>query len=165
MARGSPSLASGANGTRLASPTGDALWLPLVLDPKQRDDGAEYLSNRGSASQREEDIHQYLRQTLMRNTMNPIPSQEAFQILRRAGFVGAEIDRLSQLRRSYPTSERDQPPLDLNRLQCIQWLVSTGRLTEQIPEEETRDVVPPMTSWSRLKILLARLYGDEASPS
>ncbi len=86
-------------------------------------------------------------------------------MLRRAGFVGAEIDRLFQLRRSYPTSERDQPPLDLNRLQCIQWLVSTGRLTEQIPEEETRDVVPPMTGWSRLKILLARLYGDEASPS
>ena len=37
-------LASGANGTWLASSTGDTLWVPLVLDPKQRDDGAEYLS-------------------------------------------------------------------------------------------------------------------------
>ena len=30
-------LASGANGTWLASSTGDALWFLLVLDPKQRD--------------------------------------------------------------------------------------------------------------------------------
>lgn len=69
--------------------------------------------------------------------MNQITYQEAFQVLRRAGFVGAEIDRLSQLRRDDTMSERDQPPLDLSRLQCVRWRVSTGRLTEQIPEEGT----------------------------
>lgn len=60
--------------------------------------------------------------------------QEAFQMLRQAGFVGAEIDRLYQLRRTYHPSELDQPPLNLYRLRFVRWLVTTGRLTDQVPE-------------------------------
>ena len=63
--------------------------------------------------------------------MNPITYQEAFQMLRRAGFAGTQIDRLYQLHRAYRKSELDQPPLDLSRLQFVRWLVATGRLTDQ----------------------------------
>ena len=77
-----------------------------------------------------------------RITMKQITYQEAFQTLRRAGFVGAEIDRLYQLRRTYQTSELDQSPLDLCQLQFIRWLVATGRLTDQLPEVEERAVPP-----------------------
>lgn len=66
--------------------------------------------------------------------MNPITYQEAFQMLRRAGFAGAEIDRLYRLRRAYGKSELDQPPLDLSHLQFVRWLVATGRLTDQLAE-------------------------------
>jgi len=65
--------------------------------------------------------------------MDPMTYQEAFQLLRRAGFARAEIDRLYQLRRASRTSELDQAPLDLCRLQFIRWLVTTGRLTDQLP--------------------------------
>src|SRR5690348_44953 len=76
-----------------------------------------------------------------RTTMKQIIPQEAFQMLRQAGFTEAEIDRLYQLRQAYQTSELDQPPLDLGRLQFIRWLVATGRLTEDLPE--TRDQAVP----------------------
>lgn len=64
--------------------------------------------------------------------MNPITYQEAFQILRQAGFVGPVIDRLYRLRRNYRMSELDQAPLDLCRLQFVRWLVATGRLSDQL---------------------------------
>jgi hypothetical protein len=55
-------------------------------------------------------------------------------MLRQAGFAGAEIDRLYQLRRVYQASELDQPPLDLCRLQFIRRMVAIGRLTEGLPD-------------------------------
>jgi hypothetical protein len=66
--------------------------------------------------------------------MNPITYREAVQMLRQAGFVGAEIDRLYQLRRTYRASELDQPPLDLCRLRFARWLVETGRLSDHLPK-------------------------------
>ncbi len=73
--------------------------------------------------------------------MNPISYQQAFQILRQAGFVGIEIERLCRLRNTYRCSELDQAPLDQKRLYFVRWLVATGRLTDQLPEEN-QNVTP-----------------------
>lgn len=66
--------------------------------------------------------------------MEPITYQEAFYVLHQAGFVGKEIDQLYHLRQTHQRNELDQPPLDYNRLHFVQWLVATGRLTDQLPE-------------------------------
>ena len=88
--------------------------------------------------------------------MNVMTSQQAFQVLRRAGCVKAEIDRLYQLRRDYQTNELDQPPLDLCRLQFIRWLVATGRLTDQLPEMSKVSSGAPPQHGGRLWTILAR---------
>ncbi len=87
--------------------------------------------------------------------MNPITYQEAFQVLHKAGFVETEIDRLYRLRRDYQKSELDQPSLDTNRLLFARWLVTTGRLTEQLSEET--QPAPSITGWTLLKSLLVHL--------
>jgi len=72
------------------------------------------------------------------NYMNPMHQQhdeEALRALRKAGFTAVEIERLIQLRRDYGTSPLDQPALDYARLRFVRWLVTTGRLTDQLPEE------------------------------
>lgn len=98
--------------------------------------------------------------------MNPISYQEAFQILRKAGFGEAAIDRLYRLRRAYLTSELDQPPLDHGRLEFVRWLVTTGRLTDFFPEEPPKAVVPRTTGWADLKRLLTRFWrGEAGAPS
>ncbi len=94
--------------------------------------------------------------------MNPITYQQAFAILHRAGFVEPEIERLYHLRQAYQISELDQPPLDLKRLQFVQWLVTTGRLSEQLSEEAKPSSASPKPSQSRLKIPLERLRQVEA---
>lgn len=66
--------------------------------------------------------------------MEPITYQEAFYVLHRAGFIGKEIDQLYYLRQTHQRNELDQPALDDNRLRFVQWLVATGRLTDQLPE-------------------------------
>ena len=75
--------------------------------------------------------------TIMKPTMT---YHEALHLLHRAGFVGKEIDRLYHLSQTYRRSEMDQPPLDPYRLRFVRWLVTTGRLTEQLPER--RDASP-----------------------
>jgi hypothetical protein len=47
-------------------------------------------------------------------------------------FVGPEIDRLWRLRRAYTETEMDQAPVALHRLEFVRWLVTTGRLTDQL---------------------------------
>jgi hypothetical protein len=100
--------------------------------------------------------------------MNLMTYQEAFQVLHRAGFGGLEIDRFYQLRQDYATEEQDQPPLDPKRLQFTRWLITTGRLTDQIPEVETASAVPHVPKWSWRKNLLTHVRGRTAgrdSPS
>lgn len=75
--------------------------------------------------------------------MDPMTYHEAFQLLRRAGTTPAEIDRLYHLRRTYRRSELDQPPLDTKRLHFVRWLVTTGRLTDQIPEPRGNSICLP----------------------
>ncbi len=88
--------------------------------------------------------------------MGPIPYQEALQVLRRAGFVKAEIDRLYRLRQTYQTSELDQPPLNLNRLLFGRWLIATGRLTDQLPETRGAAASSSEDTGSPFKTFLAR---------
>jgi hypothetical protein len=75
--------------------------------------------------------------------MKQITYQEAFQTLWQAGFAVAEINRLYHLRQTYQTSELDQAPLDVRRLEFICWLVSTGRLTEELPETRASRISLP----------------------
>jgi len=85
--------------------------------------------------------------------MNSQSYQEALQMLRRAGFGEAEVAHLYQLRQTYLTSELDQPPLDLNRLQFARWLVTTRRLTEELPGANG-EIEPPRIT---LRILFHKL--------
>ena len=54
------------------------------------------------------------------------------EMLRKAGITEAEIDRLSKLRRNLAEEGKYQELIDYRRLQFVRWLVSTGKLTEQI---------------------------------
>jgi hypothetical protein len=58
--------------------------------------------------------------------------KDALDLLRRAGFSPAEMDRLVRLYRAHVGNELDQAPADLRRLEFIRWLVATGRLTDYI---------------------------------
>jgi hypothetical protein len=64
--------------------------------------------------------------------MKQMYDEEGYELLRSAGFTALEINRLSQMRRDY----RESIPLDYARLQFVRWLVTTGRLTDQIAEED-----------------------------
>jgi hypothetical protein len=68
--------------------------------------------------------------------MNQMNDEEAFVVLREAGFTVLETDRLIQLRQDYKAGEPDQAPLDYARLRFARWLVTTGRLTDQIAPED-----------------------------
>ena len=54
------------------------------------------------------------------------------EILRRGGFAEVEMKRLSQLRRQYTEKEKVQEMANHRRLEFARWLVSTGRLTDQL---------------------------------
>lgn len=54
------------------------------------------------------------------------------EILRRGGFAEKEVLRLSKLRKDYNEQERRQALADHRRMEFVRWLVSTGKLTDQI---------------------------------
>lgn len=54
------------------------------------------------------------------------------EILRKGGFAEGEVQRLSKLRQDYAERERLQEVVDTRRLEFIRWLVTNGRLSEQI---------------------------------
>ncbi|MBV9690441.1 MAG: hypothetical protein JO202_12125 [Ktedonobacteraceae bacterium] len=54
------------------------------------------------------------------------------EILRRGGFAEVEMKRLSQLRKQYTEKEKMQEMANHRRLEFVRWLVSTGRLTDQL---------------------------------
>jgi len=64
--------------------------------------------------------------------MHQMDYKDALDLLRRAGFSPAEMDRLVKLRRAHAGNELDQAPADLRRLEFVRWLVATGRLTDYI---------------------------------
>ena len=62
---------------------------------------------------------------------------EAQNTLRQTGFTEWEIDQLERLRQRYATPRDGLDDFATYcRLQFIRWLVTTGRLTEQIAEGE-----------------------------
>jgi hypothetical protein len=58
--------------------------------------------------------------------------QENHDILYQAGFTASEIDRLEKLRQAYAENEHDHISETYRRLEFVRWLVTTGKLTEQI---------------------------------
>jgi len=53
-------------------------------------------------------------------------------ILHKAGFSEDEMKRLGNLRRVYAAERKLQECADYRRLQFVRWLVTTGRLTDQV---------------------------------
>jgi len=54
------------------------------------------------------------------------------EILRKGGFAENEVVQLSKLRKDYSEKEKNQAQIVKRRLEFIRWLVSTGKLSEQI---------------------------------
>jgi hypothetical protein len=64
--------------------------------------------------------------------MNQIDRQDPCELLRTAGFTEAEIEYLERLRRAYRENRSGLTPAEERRLAFVRWLVTTGRLTEQV---------------------------------
>ncbi len=58
--------------------------------------------------------------------------KENRDILRKAGLSEDEMKRLGNLRRVYAAEGKFQEFADYRRLQFVRWLVTTGRLTDQV---------------------------------
>jgi hypothetical protein len=58
--------------------------------------------------------------------------QEAHEMLYKIGFTASEIEQLERLQKDYAEKEQYQPSADQRRLEFVRWLVTTGRLTDQV---------------------------------
>ncbi len=58
--------------------------------------------------------------------------KEDREILRKGGFAENEVVLLSRLRKDYTEREKSQSQVTNRRLEFVRWLVSTGKLSEQI---------------------------------
>jgi len=58
--------------------------------------------------------------------------KEDREILRKAGLTEAQMNRLSKLRRNLAEEGKYQELIDYRRLQFVRWLVTTGKLSEQV---------------------------------
>lgn len=58
--------------------------------------------------------------------------KEDREFLRKSGFAEAEMNRLSRLRREHKERKKLQAIAERRRLEFVRWLVTTGKLTEQI---------------------------------
>ncbi len=58
--------------------------------------------------------------------------KEDREILRKVGFAEIEMIRLAQLRQDHNERERSEAIANNRRLEFVRWLVSKGKLTEQI---------------------------------
>ena len=68
--------------------------------------------------------------------MNQIDQQDPCELLRTAGFTEAEIENLERLRRAYREKSSWLTCAEERRLAFVRWLVTTGRLAEQVALEE-----------------------------
>src|SRR6266478_8083332 len=64
--------------------------------------------------------------------MNQIDQQDPCELLRTAGFTEAEIEHLERLRQAYSENSSWLTCAEERRLAFVRWLVTTGRLTEQV---------------------------------
>jgi hypothetical protein len=62
--------------------------------------------------------------------------KEDHEILRRGGFAEVEMSRLSQLRKEHAERERLESIAEHRRFEFIRWLVSIGKLNEEIAEQQ-----------------------------
>ena len=58
--------------------------------------------------------------------------REDRDILRKGGFAEVEMNRLSKLRREYKEREKRTAEAERRRREFARWLVSKGKLTDQI---------------------------------
>ena len=58
--------------------------------------------------------------------------KEDRELLRKNGFDEAEVNRLSRLRKDYNEQERRETLAERRRFEFIRWLISTGKLTDQV---------------------------------
>ena len=58
--------------------------------------------------------------------------KEDREILRKGGFAENEMKMLSKLRRNYTEQEQRRAQESHRRLEFVRWLVTTGKLTDQI---------------------------------
>ncbi len=59
--------------------------------------------------------------------------KEANEMLSNIGFTASEIERLQRLRSEYAEKKMSHmSPEDHRRLEFVRWLVTTGKLTDQI---------------------------------
>ncbi|HZO71155.1 MAG TPA: hypothetical protein VFB60_03070 [Ktedonobacteraceae bacterium] len=58
--------------------------------------------------------------------------KEDREILRKGGFAENEMKMLSNLRRNYNEQEQRLAQESHRRLEFVRWLVTTGKLTDQI---------------------------------
>jgi len=58
--------------------------------------------------------------------------QETSDMVYQTEFTASEIDRLEELRREYAENKHDHVSETYRRLEFVRWLVTTGKLTEQI---------------------------------
>lgn len=56
--------------------------------------------------------------------------KEAVEMLRKAGFKHAEIDRITKFRKKFHLSEMDQNRIDHRRLEFMRWLFKSGKITD-----------------------------------
>ncbi len=64
-------------------------------------------------------------------------SNKSDEMLLECGFMPEQIESLHQLRCAYAERERVQITKERRRLEFARWLVSTGRLTDRLPETST----------------------------
>jgi hypothetical protein len=62
--------------------------------------------------------------------------KEDHEILRKGGFAEGEMSRLSELRKEHAERERRELIAEHRRFEFIRWLVSIGKLTEEITEQQ-----------------------------
>jgi hypothetical protein len=58
--------------------------------------------------------------------------KEDREMLRKVGFAEIEMIRLTQLRQDHNEREKRETIANNRRLEFVRWLVSKGKLTEQI---------------------------------
>lgn len=58
--------------------------------------------------------------------------KEDREMLRKVGFAEVEMNRLSRLRKDYTEKERLRVMAEHRRLEFVRWLVSIGKITDQI---------------------------------
>jgi hypothetical protein len=58
--------------------------------------------------------------------------KEDCEVLRQVGFTEEEIERLKKLRRDYTEVERQHSSVEYRRLAFLRWLVTTGKLSDQL---------------------------------